>query len=160
MKQEDIIERVAEDTGFSEDLVKFVIDDLFKSLNWWLRNPLACGKKIIVEGVFKFYIPAFRLGKHIAKTEDKIKEIPERKEYYEAKLFYLNKLSEQIGYEGQTRDGYEHARHSASNRKKRQEQRDKEEALYPGYTAFWREQRKRRREEQERIQRKDQRTSD
>lgn len=130
---DEIIEKVSRDTGYSEDLVRFVLDDFYDSLHWWLTNPLACGKKIIVENVFKIVIQPYHLGRDIYYSENNDRGDPE---YQKARLCYLNKVLEQITKDDkqakrQAHFGYQYARRSTPAWEARYDKWEAEEALYP-----------------------------
>lgn len=114
MRQEEIYEKVAEETGFSRELVKFVIKDFWTKLRRKMANPLACGKKIIVKDAFKFECPPYWVARWMAKIE---KRTP--KPYNQALLYYLKELSKQLDNEGQTSRGLAHGRGSKYARQKK-----------------------------------------
>ncbi len=154
----EIIEKVCRDTGYSEDLVRFVLDDFYDSLHWWLTNPLACGTKIIIENVFKIVIQPFHLGKEIAYSEMNGRGDPE---YQKARVFYLNKVLEQItknndNAKRQASFGYQHARRSTPAWEAKYDRWEAEEAIYPYLRDIrnWRNIR-RRRQAEDRVQQDD-----
>lgn len=63
-KSQDTLYRLtAKKTGHDEELVKFVISNLFSSVRRSLANPLDCHEGVILTGFINFHIPD-RVLKH------------------------------------------------------------------------------------------------
>lgn len=123
--EEDIYIKTAEDTGHSVELVKFVVKNFWETVHFWLRNPLAACRKVMVTDSIKFSIRPYKVGYMIGGVEDTIEQIGEN-EYLTAKLYYLNEVAKQlIEYEGSARGQIENGRRSSKAR--RQRNREKRE---------------------------------
>ena len=58
---EDIIDKVAEETGYDIKLVAYVVNNFWKTLRWYLSNPLETKFGIIIEKFIKIEIPLMRV---------------------------------------------------------------------------------------------------
>lgn len=123
--EEDIYIKTAEDTGHSIELVKFVIDNFWKTIHFWLRNPLAASRKVMLTDGIKFEIRPYKVGYMIGGIEDEIEQKGEN-EYLTAKLYYLNEVAKQlIKYEGSASEQIENGRRSSKARRQRNREKRK-----------------------------------
>lgn len=123
--EEDIYRKTAEDTGHSEELVKFVIKNFWETVHYWLRNPLAACRKVMLTDGIKFQIRPYKVGYMIGGIEDTIEQRGED-EYLIAKLHYLNEVAKQlIEYEGSASEQIENGRLSCKARKARNREKRK-----------------------------------
>lgn len=125
--EEDIYIKVAERTGYSVELVKFAVKHFWKTVHFWLRNPLASGKAIKFEKGVKFYVRPYKLGYLIGGLEDDLEQGKGDLELIEAKLYYLKQVAkQQIEYERQASRSIENGR--SSSKARRQRNREKRSA--------------------------------
>lgn len=82
----EMLKMVSEESGFSESLVEFVVNDFETSLRFFLANPALVGKKILLKnfGVFNFSV------EKMERRRKYLKDNSDRAEYYDN---YLDKYS-------------------------------------------------------------------
>lgn len=134
--QEDIIDAVCEDTGFSREIVEFVIEDFWDNVHFWLTNPLAAGTKVEVESFIKFFVHPYHLGLRIENSN----KLRENEDYIKARVYYLVQVAKQICNNGfkkrQAQHGINDARYGKHHWKK--PEGEKVEPVYPRFThLYW-----------------------
>lgn len=82
--QKRIYKEVAEDTGFSEEQVKYTIEQYEMALRWYISNPLHGGSTIRIPQFGQFIINRPRFEKSLKKMES---TNPEGKRYKYFKAF-------------------------------------------------------------------------
>lgn len=93
--QEDVYKRVAEQSGYSVEMVKFVVKNFWKSVHYYLSHPLACGRGIIFQKGFVMKPRPLLLGRQIAKLEAR-NEAGFGDDYTKAKQYYLTEVAKYI----------------------------------------------------------------
>lgn len=123
--EEDIYIKTAEKTGHSPELVKFAVKHFWKTIHFWLRNPLAAGRKVELQDAIKFTIKPYKVGYLQGGIEDDIENKGDN-EYLTAKLFYVKELAKQIkDYEGSASEQVENGRRSSKARRERNREKRK-----------------------------------
>lgn len=69
MNQDEIYKIVSERTGYPEEQVKFVIEDLFGQIKYYLTNPIESGFKIDFCNCFKFGFMPSKIRTEIKKAD-------------------------------------------------------------------------------------------
>lgn len=81
-----MLKMISEESGFSESLVEFVVNNFETNLRFFLANPALVGKKILLKnfGVFNFSV------EKMEKRRKYIRDGTDRADYYDS---YLKKYS-------------------------------------------------------------------
>lgn len=84
----DVIRNTSKETGLSEDKIKFIINNFWKSVRSYLTSPLTCYKGILLNGFGKFYLNK--------KGVNNIADYYVRHKINSVKLEYYSKLKEKV----------------------------------------------------------------
>lgn len=98
MTQEDIYKRTAEELDMPVNHVKFVIENMYSTLIYYLRNPLMVGEKIQITNSFTVRFMPNRIDKDIKDSKWRL-EYSKNKKYIEQKetrIAYLEMVWEQL----------------------------------------------------------------
>lgn len=93
--KEDIFKEVAERTGHSEELVKFVVKNLWKTVHSYLVEPLACGRGVIFRDVFYIKPKPVFLGRAISKLQA-AEIVGCADDYMKARLHYFKQIAKYL----------------------------------------------------------------
>lgn len=101
MKQSDLTYEVSRETGYSEELVKFVIRGFWNAVRYYITHPLESKQGILIHGLGHFYMNPFTVKKLmnelLIKTGGKITP----------KVEFYQQILKQYNYEeGKKEQGY------------------------------------------------------
>jgi hypothetical protein len=134
MVKDQVFRETVEKTGYSEEKVEYLIKWFWKTINWYVRNPLATGKHIRVTNCFKIKLNVYRLGIVYRRYEIYLRDKAKRKLEVAAKLLYLTRVIKFINkHERQTCERIDNARRCQDKRVKTV----KEKINNPGYKFDW-----------------------
>lgn len=69
-RHDEYVRLVARDTGYSRELVDFVINNFWKAIRFYLANPLKSKKGILITGFGRFLINPKKVERYLEKTKD------------------------------------------------------------------------------------------
>jgi len=98
MKPEDIYRKTADELDLPVQLVRFVVENMYETLIYYLRNPLMVGEKIQITSCFTVRFMPNRIEKDIHDSRWRLKYSKNNKYIAQKniRIDYLQKVWEQL----------------------------------------------------------------